>query len=87
MNKVEFDMACYIQAAWELEDGPLKRFLIMFMANHFINFDEVCRIMGPHKAEVNGPISGIVTVTTPSEYYAKHKDEIVAALKKLEEEN
>ena len=80
-------MACYIQAAWELEDGPLKRFLIMFMANHFINFDEVCRIMGPHKAEVNGPISGaVVTVTTPSEYYAKHKDEIVTALKKLEEE-
>ena len=84
MNKIEFDMACYIQAAWELEDGPLKRFLIMFMANHFMNFDEAYRLMKPHKAEVNGPISGVVT--TPSEYYAKHKDEIVTALKRLEEE-
>lgn len=89
MNKIEFDMACYIQAIPYLDDGPLKKFLLHMMINHYLNPDEGYRLMERVARRSTGHETGImgaVTVTTPAIYFEEHKQEIVDFLKKMEAE-
>lgn len=89
MNKIEFDMACYIQALPYLKDGPIKRFLIQMMINHYLNPNEEYRLMetvARRLSECKTGIMGAVTVTTPARYFEEHKQEIVDFLKKMEGE-
>lgn len=89
MNKMEFDMACYIQAIPYLEDGPIKRFLLQMMINHYLNPNEEYRMMERIACRFDGHDTGrmgvVMTVTTPATYFEEHKQEIVDFLKKMEE--
>ena len=87
MNKLEFDIACYIQAIPYLNDGPLKKFLLHMMINHYLNPNEEYRLMervARRFDEHKTGIMGAVTVTTPATYFEEHKQEIVDLLKRME---
>jgi hypothetical protein len=86
---MEFDMACYIQAIPYLKDGPIKKFLVQMMIDHYLNPNEEYRLMERISHRFDGHETGImgaVTVTTPATYFEEHEQEIVGFLKKMEEE-
>ena len=86
MNRLEFDIACDIQAITYLEHGPLRRYLTSILVNHNPDINGEFMMM-ERMAECN-PNTKATTLTmektTPFRYFSKHAQEIIDRLRRLE---